>query len=476
VIEGLAPTATALVAVVCMGQFMVILDLSVVNIALPEIRAGLHFSTTGLQWVVSAYTLTFAGLLLLGGRAADLLGRKRVFLAGTAFFMLASLACALAESRGQLIVARGAQGIAGAVMSPATLSIITSTLPEGRERNRALSAWGATGALGGSTGVLLGGVLTQAFGWQAIFLVNVPLGLIVIVAGLRVIPTLSPPDGLRQFDVLGATLVTAGLIVFTFGIVHTDAGHWYAAGTLAAIAAGLALIGAFFYVEARLATNPLIPLSIFRLRRLRVANLVVGIAYGASFPGIFFMTLYLQTVLHLSVIVSGLCFLPMTLTTFVAATQAARVVARFGASRVIGAGMVFLAGGLLLLSRMAAGGSYVEDVLPGGVLQSLGIGFCLVPSTIVAMQDVPRKETGVASGVLNTSRLVGSALGLATLSTLAAIHTHDVAHATSAAQALTAGFDFSFRIGAALTVVGLVAAVSLRASGRRAEGSLPVVP
>jgi EmrB/QacA subfamily drug resistance transporter len=466
---------TALLAVVCMGQFMVILDLSVVNIALPEIRAGLHFSTTGLQWVVNAYTLTFAGLLLLGGRAADLLGRRRVFLAGTAFFVLTSLACALAQSRGQLICARGAQGIAGAITSPATLSIITSALPEGRERNRALSAWGATGALGGSTGVLLGGVLTQAFGWQAIFLLNVPLGLIVIVAGLRVIPVLLQREAVRQFDALGAALITVGLIVFTFGIVNMDQGSWHAAGTLAAIGAGIVLIAAFFYVEARLATNPLIPLSIFRLRRLRIANLVVGITYGASFPGIFFITLYLQEVLHLSVLVSGLCFLPFTLTTFVTATQAARAVARFGAARVIGSGMLSLACGLLLLSGIAPGGSYLSDVLVGGVLQSLGIGLCLVPSTIVAMQDISREQSGAASGVLNTSRLVGSALGLATLSTIAAIHTHDLAHTTSAGRALTDGFDFGFRAGAGLTVIGLAAAICLRASGRRAAGSLPAV-
>ncbi|HZE03682.1 MAG TPA: MFS transporter, partial [Solirubrobacteraceae bacterium] len=412
----------ALLAVVCLAQFMVILDVSIVNIALPSIRDGLGFSTTGLQWVVNAYTLTFAGLLMLGGRAADLLGRRRVFLAGTAMFALSSLACAMASSRGLLIGARGVQGIAGAVTSPATLSIITSTLPEGPERNRGLALWGAMGALGASSGALLGGVLTQWLGWQAIFAVNIPLGAVVVGLGRVAIPPIAPVGhtaGRRHFDALGATLITAGLIAVTFGIVRTDMLGWSSAGVLAPLAAGIALVGAFWIVEARVAAAPLIPLSIFRIRRLRAANAVVLLMYGANFPAWFFLTLYLQQVLHLDAIDTGFAFLPMTLSIFAGSTLAPRLVARFGARAVIVTAMTAMAGGMLLFTGITPGGSYAASVLGGAVLTALGMGFSLVPSTIVAMQGVARSESGVASGLLNTSRLMGGALGLAVLSTIA---------------------------------------------------------
>ena len=286
ILRGRLASTNALLAVVCLAQFMIILDVSIVNVALPSIRDGLHFSTTGLQWVVNAYTLTFAGLLMLGGRSADLLGRRRVFLAGTAMFALSSLICALASSRGLLVGARGVQGIAGAIASPATLSIITSTLPEGRERNRGLGLWGAMGALGASSGALLGGLLTQGFGWQAIFAVNIPLGAIVVALGLLAIPAIAPVGGHpRHFDALGATLVTSALIAVTFGIVRTDTLGWGAVGVLAPLAAGLALLSAFVYVEARVAQAPLIPLQIFRIRHLRAANLVV-VLLRRQLPGV----------------------------------------------------------------------------------------------------------------------------------------------------------------------------------------------
>jgi EmrB/QacA subfamily drug resistance transporter len=456
-------STNALLAVVCLAQFMVILDISIVNVALPSIRDGLGFSTTGLQWVVNAYTLTFAGLLMLGGRSADLLGRRRVFLVGTAMFSLASLVCALASSRGLLIGARGIQGIAGAVSSPATLSIITSTLPEGRERNRGLALWGAMGALGASSGALLGGVLTQWFGWQAIFAVNVPLGAVVVGLGLLAIPAIPPADEHgRHFDALGAALITSALIGVTFGIVRTDTLGWGSTGVLAPLAAGVLLLGAFFYVEARVAEAPLVPLSIFRLRRLRAANLVVLLMYAANFPTWFFITLYLQQVLHLSAIEAGLGFLPMTLSIFAGSTLAPRVVARFGSRPVIVTAMASMTAGLLLLSGIAPGGTYLDSVLAGALLTALGMGFCLVPATIVAMQGVPREESGVASGLLNTSRLMGGALGLAILSTIAASATGGDA-GVAAARALTHGFDVAFIVAAGFAVVGgAVAARSLR--------------
>jgi EmrB/QacA subfamily drug resistance transporter len=469
-LKGRLASTNALLAVVCLAQFMIILDVSIVNVALPSIRDGLHFSTTGLQWVVNAYTLTFAGLLMLGGRSADLLGRRRVFLAGTAMFALSSLICAVASSRGLLIGARGVQGIAGAISSPATLSIITSTLPEGRERNRGLALWGAMGALGASSGALLGGVLTQAFGWQAIFAVNIPLGALVVGLGLLAIPSIAPvAQHPRHFDALGAALVTAGLIALTFGIVRTDTLGWGSLGVLAPLALGAGLLAAFIYVEARVAAAPLVPLSIFRIRRLRAANLIVVALYAANFPAFFFITLYLQQVLHYSAIGAGLAFLPWTLGIFTGSTLAPRAVARFGARTVIATAMVALAAGMALFTGIAPGQTYLGAVLPGAILTALGMGFTLVPSTIVAMQGVPAAQSGVASGLLNTSRLMGGALGLAVLSTIASGQgTGDAG--VAGARALTDGFDLAFTVAAGLALAGALLAVSaLRPGSERAD-------
>jgi EmrB/QacA subfamily drug resistance transporter len=429
---------------------MVILDVAIVNVALPSMRAGLHFSTTGLQWVLNAYTLTFAGFLMLGGRSADLLGRRRVFLAGTALFAASSLLCALADSRGLLIGARGLQGLSGAVLSPATLSIITSSLPEGPERNRGLAAWGAVGGLGASSGALLGGFLTQAFGWPAIFAVNVPLGMIVVALGLRVIPVSARAEGTRHFDATGAVLVTASLVSFTYGIVRTDTLGWGDSGVVVPILAGLALLAAFLYVEARVAEQPLVPLSIFRIGHLRAANSVVLLLYASQFPAWFFLTLYLQQVLHYDAIEAGLGFLPMTLSIFTASTFAPRIVARFGPRPVITTGMLTSAAGLMLLSGVAPGGTYVGSVLFGALLSALGMGLTLVPATIVAMQGVERRQSGVASGLLNTSRLVGGALGLAVLSTIAA----GQAGGSGSALAATNGFGLAFHVGTAFALAG----------------------
>jgi EmrB/QacA subfamily drug resistance transporter len=444
-------SATALLIVVCLAQFMVILDVAIVNVALPSIRTGLHFSTTGLQWVVNAYTLTFAGFLMLGGRSADLLGRRRVFLTGTALFAVSSLACALADSRGLLIGARALQGLSGAVLSPATLSIITSTLPEGPERNRGLAAWGAVGGLGASSGALLGGVLTQAFGWPAIFAVNVPLGAIVVALGVRVIPSIARAEGTRHFDVTGAVLVTASLVSLTFGIVRTDTLGWGNSGVIVPLISGVALLAAFLFVEARVAEQPLVPLSIFRIGHLRAANSVVLLLYAAQFPSWFFLTLYLQQVLHYNAIEAGLGFLPMTLSIFAASTLAPRIVARFGPRSVITTGMLTSAAGMLLLSGVTPGGTYVQSVALGAVLSALGMGLTLVPATIVAMQGVAGAQSGVASGLLNTSRLVGGALGLAVLSTIAAGQAGD---AGGGAVAATNGFGLAFHVAALIALSG----------------------
>jgi EmrB/QacA subfamily drug resistance transporter len=447
-------------AVVCLAQFMVIRDVAIVNVALPSIDDGLHFSTAGLQWVVNAYTLTFAGFLMLGGRSADLLGRRRVFLAGTAVFAVSSLACALADSRGLLIGARALQGIGGAIVSPATLSIIISSLREGSERNRGLGLWGAMGALGASSGALIGGLLTQSLGWQAIFAVNVPLGLAVIVLGTRVIPPSRAHDGPRHFDASGAVLVTAGLVALTFGIVRTDTLGWGSPGVLAPLAAGLVLLAGFLLVEGRVARVPLVPLSIFRRGQLRIANLVIVLLYAGFFPVWFFLTIYLQQVLHYDAITAGVAFLPMTLSIFAASSLAPRVVGRFGARPVIAIGMSTAAVGMLLLTAVEPGGTYFGPIFAGALLTSLGMGFSLVPSTIVAMQGVVGSQSGVASGLLNTSRLMGGALGLAVLSTIADARTHSEV-GVSAARALTDGFDLAFGVAALLSVAGAVVAATL---------------
>ena len=457
------PASTnALLSVVCLAQFMVILDIAVVNVALPSMRDGLHFSTTGLQWVVNAYTITFAGFLLLGARAADLLGRRRVLLAGTGLFALSSLACALAESRGLLVGVRALQGFGGAVVSPATLSIITASLPEGPERNRGLGLWAAIGGLGATSGALLGGVLTQAFGWPAIFAINVPIGAIVVGFGLRVIPADLKNPGPRHFDLTGALLVTAGLVALTYGIVRSDALGWGSTGVLVPLAAAALLISSFLFVEGRVATVPLIPLSIFKLSQLRTANSVVVLMYAALFSMFFFVTLYLQQVLGFDALKAGLSFMPMTLAVFTASSFAPRVVARAGLRGAVTAGLMLAAVGLLLLTDVRPAGSYFALVLPGGVLAGLGMGLGLVGSTIAATQGVPSGQSGIASGLLNMSRLFGGAVGLAVLSTIAASNSHPVA-GVSAATSLTNGFAIAFEIGAAICLVAAgLALVGLR--------------
>jgi len=448
--------------IVCLAQFMVILDVSIVNVALPSMRNGLHFSQTGLQWVVNAYTLTFAGFLMLGGRAADLLGRRRVFLAGTALFALTSLACALASSRGLLIAARGLQGIGGAVISPASLSIITSSLPEGAERNRGLGVWAAMGGLGAASGALLGGTLTQLFGWPAIFLINVPLGALVVTLGARFLTEGRREDIDRHFDVSGALLVTLGLVGVTFGIVRTEAFGWGSAQVLAPIAAGAVLLALFVLVEARFARVPLVPISIFRLRALRAANLIVVLMYAALFSMWFFLTLYLQQVLHYDAIEAGLAFVPMTLGVVAGSTLAPRMIARSSVRGVLTGGMLSASAGLVLLTGVRPGGAYLLEVLPGGLLATVGMGLSLVSATIAAVQGVPAGQSGLASGLLNTSRLVGGALGLAVLGTLADSYTaQQVRAAVPAPSALSDGYQLAFSVGATFCLVGAVAALIL---------------
>jgi EmrB/QacA subfamily drug resistance transporter len=466
--------ADLLLVVVCLAQFMVILDVAIVNIALPSIRTGLDFSATGLQWVVNAYTLTFAGFLMLGGRAADLLGRRRMFVAGVTLFAVASLACAVADSPALLLAARALQGIGGAIVSPTTMSILVSSFAEGRERNRALGAWAAISGLGASSGSVLGGLLTSGFGWPAIFLINVPIGAAVIVGGLRVLPADRVAERLRgHFDLSGAVLVTGGLVALTYGIVTTERLGWGALGVLGPLAAGLALLALFVFVESRVARAPLIPLSVFRMRQLRTSNVVVLLLYAAQFPMWFFVTLYLQEVLGLSPLEAGLAFVPLTLSVVTGSTLAPRLVARFGLRPAVTFGMLSSAAGLALLTSVGVDGPHVLQYLPGGMLACFGLGASLVPATIAAVEGVAQAQTGLASGLLNTARLLGGALGLAVLGTLAASHT---AHAAGPAlEALTGGFRLAFTIGALLSLAGAaLAAARLRAPARAEVVEAPI--
>ncbi len=464
----------AVLVLVCLAQFMVILDVSIVNVALPSIRSGLSFSTTGLQWVVNAYTITFGGFLMLGGRAADLLGRRRVFLAGTALFSVASLLCALASSRGLLLGARALQGFGGAVLSPASLSIITTSFAEGAQRNRALGVWGAMAGLGGASGVLLGGVLTQGLGWPAIFLINVPVGIAVILASRRVVPESRAEHANRHFDVSGAVLVTAGLVVAVYGIVRSESLGWGSTGVLGPLALAAALLAAFVLVEGRLASAPLMPLSILRMPRLRAANLVIALLYSAVFAMWFFLTLYLQQVLHYGALRAGLSFLPMTLSIVLTSSLAPRLVARLGVRPVLATGMLTAAVGLALLTAVRPGGSYFATVLPGGVLGAAGLGLSLVPATIAAVQGVSSAHSGLASGLLNTSRLAGGALGLAVLSTIADSHTRSqLARGASGLGALSSGYQLALGVGALICLAGALAAVILLRSGAAAPSTAP---
>jgi EmrB/QacA subfamily drug resistance transporter len=452
----------ALLLTVCLAQFMVILDISIVNVALPDIHSSLGFSDTGLQWVVNAYTLTFAGFLMLAGRATDLLPRRQVFLIGVGLFTLASLGCALADGQGVLVGARAIQGFGAAVISAASLAIVTGNFKEGSERNRALGLWAAMGGIGGSAGVLLGGALTQGFDWPAVFIINLPVGLAVLFTGRRVIPHEGAVAQERKLDVPGAVLISGGLTAIVYGIVRTDTLGWGAPGVLVPLALGAVLLGLFTLVEGRLAADPLIPLDVFKMPTLRAANLIVALLFGAMFGMWYFVSLFLQEVKGENALVAGISFLPMTLLVFAGSATAPKLVARLGVRTTLGIGMSLATLGFLVLATVDATSAYEVAILPGGMLTALGTGWSLVPATIVAVKGVSPEQNGLASGVVNTSRLVGGTLGLAVLTTIATSRTNDLlGGGTAQLDALTSGYKVAFLIGAALCLSGAIAAVTL---------------
>jgi EmrB/QacA subfamily drug resistance transporter len=449
----------------CLAQFMVILDVSVVNVALPSIRHALSFTEADLTWVVNAYTVTFAGFLLLGGRFADLLGRRRVFVSGLVLFAAASLAGGLADSQAVLIAARAIQGLGAAVIAPASLSILTTTFTETAARNRAVGIWGAMGGAGGAAGSLLGGILTQGLNWRWILFINIPIGLGAALLTHRLVAEGRSESGTRNFDLAGALTATVGLSLLVLGIVRTDALGWGSAQVLGLMGGGLALLLAFVAIEGRFATAPLMPLRIFASRTLSAANLVVVLTGAASFGMWFFLTLYLQQVLGYSPIKAGLTFLPMTVCIILGANIAPRIVPRYGARTLLATGMFFQAAGLALFVRIAVGGGYLNDVLAPSLLVAIGIGFAFVTGTISAVAGVAPREAGLASGLVNTARMFGGALGLAILDALATARTNsDLRHALihshhAGLVALTSGFELAFAVAAGFAFAGAVVAL-----------------
>ena len=446
-------------------QFMVVLDVTIINVALPQMRAALHMSTAGQQWVVNAYALTFAGFLMLGGRAADLFGRKRVFLFGLAAFTLFSFAGGLAQSSGELIAARAAQGSGGAVLAPASLSLLTATFTEPHERRRALGVWSATAASGAPGGLILGGLLTDLIGWRWVLFVNVAVGIAVFVVALRSFAESTAQSERRGLDVAGAVTVTAGMAVLIYGIVGTDSHPWGSARTLATIGAGLLILALFVVIEARLATNPIVPLRTFRRRSLSVAN-VLSTAVGAVvFGTYFFVSLYLQQVRHYSPLHAGLAFLPIGLSTLFGALIASRLVRRIGIRPQLVIAPLLTAGAIVALSSIGPHSSYATALLIPLVLAGLGIGLSFVPMTLAATMGVPTHEAGLASGLLNTSRQLGGALGLAALTAVSATAAKtELAHRTAVGTALSHGYGRALLIAALVSIAGGISALFLGGS------------
>ena len=412
-----SPAATnrwLVLVIACLAQFMVVLDATIVNVALPSIQRGLHFSASNLQWVVNAYTLIFGGFLLLGGRAADLIGRKRLFAAGIALFSLASLLNGLAQSPTMLIVGRGLQGLGGALLSPAALSIITTTFTETRERTRALGVWSAIAAGGGAVGLLLGGVLTDLTSWPWIFIVNVPVGVLALIATLRWVPESRPELAHRTFDLTGAVSVTAGLVVLVFAIVKSQVYGWGSARTLGLLAAGIAILAVFIALERR-SPAPLMRLSIFRIRTLAVADLVLLLVASGMFGMFFFASLYVQEILGYSPLRAGLAFLPVTAGIVIGAGVAQQLIRRLGVRNVAITGVTIAAAGLAVLTQLPVHGSYLGNLLSGLFPMSIGMGLTFVPITLLGTGAVTGEDAGLASGLFNTAQQVGGSLGLAIL-------------------------------------------------------------
>src|SRR5881398_2202873 len=447
-------------ALLCVVQFMVVLDIAIVNVALPSIKDDLGFSQANLQWVISAYALVFGGFLLLGGRAADLLGRRRIFLVGIVVFTVSSLLAGLAWSEASLIGARAFQGLGAAVITPAALSILSTTFTEGRERNIALGVWGAVGGFGAAAGVLLGGVLTEALSWSWIFFVNVPVGAVGFLLAPRLLNE-SRHASVKTFDVPGAVLVTSGLVSLVYTITQSGRYGWTSGRTLGVFGASLVLLVGFVLWERRHA-EPLMRFGILRTKTVAGAN-VGGLILGtATFSMFLMLTLYMQQVLGYSPMKTGMAYLAVAGTAILWSAVAAQLVTRIGVKPVLVAGMIALTGGLVYFTQVSVHGSYLADLLPGFLLVGLGLGFSFVPISIAALAGVHPAEAGLASGLFNTTQQIGGALGIAALSTIATSHTTSALKAgTALPSALIDGFTAAFIVGVGVAAVGVLAALTL---------------
>lgn len=459
-----APPAWLVMLLVCSGQFLVILDVSVVNVALPAMRTGLGLSELGLQWIVNAYVITFAGFMLLGGRAADLFGRKRIFVLGLALFTVASLGGGLAQEPWQLIAARTVQGIGAAVLSPATLTILTTSFPAGPARTRAIATWTAVGAGGGAVGGLVGGTLTEFLSWRWVLLINVPVGALVL-GGAVLWLTESRQGAGRRLDVPGALLVTAGLGLVAYGIVQTETDGWASLSALLPLAAGLVVVSAFLAVEAR-AKAPLMPLGLFRLRSVSSANGAMVLAGAAMFSMWYFLSLYVQNVLGYRPLEAGLSFIPHSLSIVLGSKIAPRLMNRLGAKPLAIAGAVMSACGMVWQGTMDVDGTYLGTILGPGILMALGAGLTATPIASIATSGADPADQGLVSGLMNTSRQMGGALGLSVLSTVAAARIE----AGDGLKALADGYGLAFQVGS-VVLLGSILLMLVALPQRRADAA-----
>ena len=451
----------------CAVAFLDFVDASIVNVALPSIRRDLHFSVQNLQWVLSGYLLTYGGFMLLGGRAADLLGRRRVLVAGTAIFAVSSLAAGLAGSSGVLIGARLVQGFGSALMLPAALSLLTTTFREGADRNKAFGAWGGMAGLANALGVVLGGLISQGPGWRWVFFVNPPVCVLVLIATYRLIRPEPRPARVANFDLRGAILATSGMLLLVFALVEAPGHGWGSARTVGELAGAFVLLAAFL-VNEQFNSNPLAPLSIFRIKGLAAADSTQLIAIAGFYSMFFFVTLYMQNVLGYSQIKAGLAYVPLCAGVGIAAGICSKVLTRTGSRAVIVAGLVVAAGGLYWLSRIPVHGSYLSDLFPGSMIMSVSLGAVFVAVTVAANAGVPSDKAGLAAALLNTSQQVGGALGLAIFSAVATSHTNHLlnTHETPA-NALTSGFGRALLVGSIFLLAAAV--IALRTSNTRGE-------
>jgi EmrB/QacA subfamily drug resistance transporter len=453
-------------ALIIAAQFMVVLDVAIVNVALPSIKNDLHFSQESLQWVITAYAIMFGGFLLLGGRLADLLGRRRLFISGLALFTVMSLLDGLAWSEASLIVFRALQGLGAAMLSPAGLSILTTTFTEGKERNKALGIWGAASGSGGAAGVLLGGALTSGLNWSWIFYVNVPVGILVIALAPVLLRESRADLEDRHFDFSGAASITGGLMLLVYGMTRAAQHGWATSETLGLLGGAAAVIVAFFVIEWR-SHAPLLPLTIFRLRTLTASNVAGLLMGGALFSQFFLLTLYMQEVLHYSALKTGVAYIGLTLTTIAFSTVAQALVTRVGVRPIMPLGLALSTVALVLFAQLPVHGSYFSDLFPAFLISGVGLALAFIPMSIGALTGVRPAEAGVASGLINTSQQIGGAIGVAIAASIATsftdryVHAHAGSNAFSGA-ALTHGFQIAFYVLAGLAAAGaLISAVML---------------